>query len=85
MLRLSILALFALAACKCAGAERRAQWENTRLTVGTGRIWAAKHVPDRHASHGCVRFPLTNDNPTKRFYEWVEIGTPVTISGRWEQ
>lgn len=40
-------------------------------------------VPDRPASHGCIRMPLTGDNPAKRFYEWVETGTPIEITGEW--
>jgi L,D-transpeptidase catalytic domain len=40
-------------------------------------------VPDRPASHGCIRVPLTGDNPAKRFYEWVETGTPIEITGEW--
>ena len=40
-------------------------------------------VPDYPASHGCIRVPLSGDNPAKRFYEWVETGTPVTITGEW--
>lgn len=40
-------------------------------------------VPNRPASHGCIRLPLTGGNPAKQFYEWVEVGTPVEITGRW--
>jgi len=40
-------------------------------------------VPNRPASHGCIRLPLTNGNPAKVFFEWVEIGTPVEIMGHW--
>ncbi len=40
-------------------------------------------VPDRPASHGCIRIPLAGDNPAKRFFDWVEIGTPVEITGEW--
>jgi lipoprotein-anchoring transpeptidase ErfK/SrfK len=40
-------------------------------------------VPDRPASHGCIRMPLNGDNPAKRFYEWVETGTPIQIAGEW--
>ncbi len=40
-------------------------------------------VPNRPASHGCVRLPLTDGNPARRFYEWVEEGTPIEITGRW--
>lgn len=41
-------------------------------------------VPNHPASHGCIRVPLTGDNPAKRFYEWVEPGTPVEVTGHWE-
>jgi lipoprotein-anchoring transpeptidase ErfK/SrfK len=37
-------------------------------------------VPDYPASHGCIRLPLTGRNPAKRFFEWVEAGTPILIS-----
>jgi lipoprotein-anchoring transpeptidase ErfK/SrfK len=40
-------------------------------------------VPNRPASHGCIRLPLTGENPARVFYEWVEVGTPVEIMGRW--
>jgi lipoprotein-anchoring transpeptidase ErfK/SrfK len=41
-------------------------------------------VPKHPASHGCIRVPLDGDNPAKRFYEWVEAGTPIEVSGQWE-
>jgi len=41
-------------------------------------------VPDRPASHGCIRMPLTGGNPARWFYDWVDIGTPVTIKGTWQ-
>lgn len=37
-------------------------------------------VPDYPASHGCIRMPLTGNNPAKRFFHWVEPGTPIRIS-----
>jgi lipoprotein-anchoring transpeptidase ErfK/SrfK len=40
-------------------------------------------VPDRPASHGCIRLPLTGDNPAKRFFDWVAPGTPIEITGDW--
>ncbi len=46
-------------------------------------IHGFSYVPDFPASHGCVRLPTDGDNPAKRFYEWVEPGTPVTITGDW--
>lgn len=46
-------------------------------------IHGFSYVPDYPASHGCIRLPTGGDNPAKRFYEWVEPGTPVTITGDW--
>jgi lipoprotein-anchoring transpeptidase ErfK/SrfK len=40
-------------------------------------------VPDFPASHGCIRMPLDGDNPAKRFYDWVEKGTPIRVTGEW--
>ncbi len=42
-------------------------------------------VPNYPASHGCIRLPLNNGNPAKKFYEWVEIGTLVIIVGEWRR
>jgi lipoprotein-anchoring transpeptidase ErfK/SrfK len=42
-------------------------------------------VPRWPASHGCVRVPLDGGNPAKRFFEWVEPGTPIEIKGHWEK
>ena len=42
-------------------------------------------VPKHPASHGCIRLPLDGDNPAKRFYDWVEPGTPIEITGQWEE
>ncbi len=46
-------------------------------------IHGFSYVPDYPASHGCIRLPASGDNPAKRFYEWVERDTPVTITGDW--
>ena len=40
-------------------------------------------VPDFPASHGCIRVPLTGDNPARNFYNWVDHGTPVVVVGHW--
>ena len=40
-------------------------------------------VPNVPASHGCVRVPMTGDNPAKRFFNWVEPGTPIEVVGVW--
>jgi hypothetical protein len=37
-------------------------------------------VPNRPASHGCIRMPIP---AAKWFYSWVEIGTSVEITGTW--
>ena len=48
----------------------------------TGHIFihGFKDVPKYPASHGCIRVPyLTNGNPARFFYEWINKGTPITI------
>lgn len=47
----------------------------------TGNIFihGFAEVPDYPASRGCIRLPITGDNPAKRFYHWVEAGTPIRI------
>lgn len=48
----------------------------------TGHIFihGYKSVPKYPASHGCIRVPyLTNGNPAKFFYEWINKGTPIKI------
>lgn len=40
-------------------------------------------VPDYPASHGCIRLSLSDGNPARQFYNWVEPGTPIDIEGRW--
>ena len=52
--------------------------------TGNVFIHGFTYVPNRPASHGCIRVPLDGDNPAKRFYEWVETDTPIEISGHWE-
>lgn len=47
-------------------------------------IHGYKHVPERPASHGCIRLPLDGDNPARWFFEWVEPGTPISITGEWD-
>lgn len=36
-------------------------------------------VPDYPASKGCIRLPISGNNPARRFYQWVEVGTPIRI------
>jgi lipoprotein-anchoring transpeptidase ErfK/SrfK len=47
-------------------------------------IHGFQSVPHRPASHGCIRLPLDDGNPAKRFFEWVEPGTPISITGNWQ-
>jgi hypothetical protein len=47
-------------------------------------IHGFRSVPDQPASHGCIRVPLDNGNPARWFYEWVDIGTPIAVEGRWQ-
>lgn len=47
-------------------------------------IHGYKEVPAYPASHGCIRVPLTGDNPAAIFYEWAETGMPIRISGEWQ-
>lgn len=37
-------------------------------------------VPNYPASHGCIRVPITGTNPARRFYNWVDVGTPIRIT-----
>lgn len=37
-------------------------------------------VPNYPASHGCIRVPITGTNPAKRFFNWVDVGTPIRIT-----
>jgi len=52
--------------------------------VGDVFIHGFTSVPRHPASHGCIRLPLDGDNPAKRFYDWIEPGTPIEVSGKWE-
>jgi hypothetical protein len=52
--------------------------------AGNYFIHGYSSVPSFPASHGCVRVPLSGDNPARRFYQWVNVGTPVRIVGNWQ-
>ena len=48
----------------------------------TGNIFihGFSSVPRYPASAGCIRLPyLTDGNPARFFYEWIERGTPISI------
>jgi lipoprotein-anchoring transpeptidase ErfK/SrfK len=51
--------------------------------VGNIFVHGFKSVPGRAASSGCIRLPITGQNPARWFYYWVEKGTPVTVLGKW--
>jgi hypothetical protein len=40
-------------------------------------------VPPWPASHGCIRMPLDGGNPARKFFYWVNTGTPIRIIGEW--
>lgn len=42
-------------------------------------IHGYKSVPRYPASHGCIRMPMWGENAAKLFFEWVEVGTPVSV------
>src|SRR5438094_4263904 len=46
-------------------------------------IHGFRKVPQHPSSHGCIRLPLAGANPAKWFYDWIDLGTPVTIKGHW--
>src|SRR5713101_5050568 len=46
-------------------------------------IHGFQKVPRHPASHGCIRLPLAGANPAKWFYDWIDVGTPVSIRGHW--
>jgi hypothetical protein len=46
---------------------------------------AGAGVPPCAASQGCLRVPLTGENPAKWFYEWIEPGTPIEIADAWPE
>jgi len=51
--------------------------------VGDIFIHGYPSVPSGPASHGCIRLPL--DGTAKFFFEWVEIGTPIKVTGKWKR
>jgi lipoprotein-anchoring transpeptidase ErfK/SrfK len=52
--------------------------------TGNVFIHGFSSVPRWPASHGCIRVPLGDGNPAKQFYDWVETGTPIEITGHWQ-
>lgn len=52
--------------------------------TGNVFIHGFTYVPTWPDSHGCIRLPLDGRNPARRFYEWVQPGTPIEITGHWQ-
>lgn len=48
--------------------------------TGNVFIHGFSSVPNYPASHGCIRVPLNEGNPARFFYEWVDRGTPITVT-----
>ena len=46
-------------------------------------IHGFRSVPRHPSSHGCIRLPVTGANPAKWFYNWIDLGTPISIKGHW--
>jgi lipoprotein-anchoring transpeptidase ErfK/SrfK len=49
--------------------------------AGNYFIHGFSSVPSYPASHGCIRVPLNGE--AQAFYNWVSVGTPVVVTGRW--
>jgi hypothetical protein len=47
---------------------------------GSYFIHGFSSVPAHPASHGCIRLPMEQ---AKQFFDWVERGTPVIVTGKW--
>jgi lipoprotein-anchoring transpeptidase ErfK/SrfK len=53
--------------------------------AGNYFIHGFSSVPHHPASHGCIRLPLNDGNPAKKFFDWVDPGTPIDITGKWRK
>ena len=53
--------------------------------IGNVFIHGFTSVPKYPASHGCVRMPMTGENLAKKFWEWCDTGTPISIVGHWDK
>lgn len=53
--------------------------------VGGVFMHGYKSVPKYPASHGCIRLPLWGDNAAKWLWNWVDLGTPITIANSWKE
>jgi lipoprotein-anchoring transpeptidase ErfK/SrfK len=43
---------------------------------------AAARIPP---SHGCIRLATGGPNPARWFYEWVSVGSEVSVTGTWKK
>ena len=44
-----------------------------------------RSAPNDPMERGCIGLLLTGPNPAKIFFDWVDAGTPVEITGRWHE
>jgi lipoprotein-anchoring transpeptidase ErfK/SrfK len=49
--------------------------------IGNIYIHGSASFYDQIGSHGCIRLPLTHGNRAKWFYDWIELGTPIRVTG----
>lgn len=42
-------------------------------------------VPRYPASHGCIRMPLNRGNPARYLYNWIEVGTAVSLRSSFSE
>ena len=49
--------------------------------VGNIYVHGSESFYDNVGSHGCIRLPLTHGNLAKWFYDWVDVGTPIKVTG----
>lgn len=48
-------------------------------------IHGSPSVPGWPASHGCVRMPLEGRNPASLLFNWIQVGTKVTVTRKWSE
>lgn len=53
--------------------------------IGGIFIHGSASVPRYPASHGCIRMPLTGENPARKFYEWCEPGALIIIAPNFDK
>jgi lipoprotein-anchoring transpeptidase ErfK/SrfK len=52
--------------------------------VGNIFIHGSELFSDAPGSHGCIRLPMSGNSLTaQEFFDWVDVGVPVSVTGRW--